>query len=132
MKTSWSCLIGMGPPAPEMGDRTMTCVHDKGYSFLILTQPDKVFFFVFFRINDPFTWPTRRRYTDEDINAAAASVAGHAVSESMLFGELWQKRTRGSLISIEEGILKHWYFGRTVLAGDSVHKVRTSPLHGDS
>jgi len=128
MKTSWSCLIGMAQPAPGMGDRTMTCIHNKGYSFLILTQPDKVFFFVFWRLKNPFTWPTRRRYNDKDAEAAAASVADHPISDTMLFGELWQKRKRGTLISLEEGALEHWHFGRTVLAGDSAHKVRVS-LH---
>jgi len=113
----------MGPTAPGMGDRTMTCVHDRGYSFLILTQPDKTFFFVFYRLKKPFTWPNRERFTSEDADIAAAKVADHPISDTMVFGELWQKRTRGTLISLEEGILKHWHFGRIVLAGDSAHKV---------
>ncbi|KAL8826055.1 MAG: hypothetical protein Q9170_007553 [Blastenia crenularia] len=121
--TGWSCIIGMGPTTPGMGDRTMTCVHDKGYSFLVLTQPDKVFFFVFFRLKEPFTWPNRERYTKEDAESAAAKVADHPVSDTLVFGELWKKRTRGSLISLEEGILQHWHFGRIVLAGDAAHKV---------
>ena len=43
----------------------------------------------------------------------------------MVFGEIWAQRTRGSLISIEEGMLEHWHFGRIVLAGDAVHEVDT-------
>ena len=113
----------MGPTAPEMGDRTMTCVHNQGYSFLILTQPDKVFFFVFFRLKSPFTWPKRERFTNEDAENAAAKVADHPISDTTVFGELWKNRVRGSLISLEEGILEHWHFGRIVLAGDSAHKV---------
>lgn len=116
----------MGPTAPGMGDRTMTCVHDRGYSFLILTQPDKTFFFVFYRLKKPFTWPNRERFTSEDTDIAAAKVADHPISDTMVFGELWQKRTRGTLISLEEGMLKHWHFGRIVLAGDSAHKVKRS------
>ena len=107
-----------------MGDRTMTCIHNRRYSFLILTQPDKVFFFVFFRLGDPFTWPNRKRFTEQDADIAAAKVLDHPISETVVFGELWQKRIRGSLICLEEGILKHWHFGRIVLAGDSAHKVR--------
>jgi hypothetical protein len=109
-----------------MGRRAMTCIHDHRYSFLILTQPDKVFFFVFFRLKEAFTWPTRKRFTEEDAQKAATEVADHPISDTMVFGELWKKRSRGALISLEEGILKHWHFGRTVLAGDSVHKVRAS------
>ncbi|GFF58146.1 LOW QUALITY PROTEIN: hypothetical protein IFM46972_11014 [Aspergillus udagawae] len=123
MVTRWKCLVGMGPAAPELGERDMTVVHDDRYSFLFLTQPDKLFFFVFFRLEHEFRWPERRRYTDADAEALAASVASHPICESLVFGEIWQKRIRGSLISLEEGILQHWSHGRIVLAGDSVHKV---------
>lgn len=120
----------MAPPAPGLGQRDMTVVHNKQYSFLTLTQPDHVFFFVFFLLEKPFTWPKRERYTDEDAEALAASVADHPISPSMVFGELWKKRYRGTLISIEEGVLEHWYHGRIVLAGDAVHKVRSPPIYG--
>jgi 2-polyprenyl-6-methoxyphenol hydroxylase-like FAD-dependent oxidoreductase len=123
MVTRWKCLVGMGPAAPELGERDMTVVHDDRYSFLFLTQPDKLFFFVFFRLEHEFRWPERRRYTDADAEALAASVASHPICETLVFGEIWQKRIRGSLISLEEGILRHWSHGRIVLAGDSVHKV---------
>ncbi|KGO77075.1 Monooxygenase, FAD-binding [Penicillium italicum] len=121
--TSWKCLVGMGPPAPELGEGGMTVVHNNGYSFLFLTQPDKLFFFVFFRLDKSFTWPQRQRYTDADAEELAASVANHSLCETLVFGEIWKKRLRGSLISLEEGILNHWSHGRIVLAGDSVHKV---------
>jgi 2-polyprenyl-6-methoxyphenol hydroxylase-like FAD-dependent oxidoreductase len=113
----------MGPAAPELGERDMTVVHADRYSFLFLTQPDKLFFFVFFRLEHEFRWPERRRYTDADAEALAASVASHPICETLVFGEIWQKRIRGSLISLEEGILQHWSHGRIALAGDSVHKV---------
>ncbi|KAL9127723.1 MAG: hypothetical protein Q9217_003453 [Psora testacea] len=123
MKTNWKCLVGMGPAAPGLGERDMTVIHNNRYSFLALTQPDRVFWFVFFRLDKPYTWPKRERYTDEDAEKLAASVADHAVSPTMVFGELWQKRYRGMLIPIEEGVLEHWHNGRIVLAGDCVHKV---------
>ncbi|KAL8911253.1 MAG: hypothetical protein Q9171_003551 [Xanthocarpia ochracea] len=125
MRTGWKCQIGMGPPVPGMGDRTMTCVHNRGYSFLILTQPDKVCYFAHIRLkeSESFTWPERERFTIERAEAAAAKIADHPISDKVAFGELWKKRTRGSMISLEEGILKHWHSGRIVLAGDSAHKI---------
>lgn len=124
IETHRKCLIGMGPAAPGLGERDMTVVHNTRYLFLTLTQPDHVFFFVFFRLEKSFTWPKRERYTDGDAEALAASVADHPIAPSMVFGEMWEKRYRGSLISIE-GVLEHWHHGRIVLAGDSVHKVRS-------
>ena len=121
--TSWKCLVGVAPATPELGERDMMVVHNDHYSFLFLTQPDKTFFFVFFRLQQPFTWPHRQRYTDEDAETLAASVASHPLCETLVFGELWKKRIRGSLISLEEGVLQHWSHERIVLVGDSVHKV---------
>lgn len=101
----------------------MTVVHNTKYSFLALTQPNHTFFFVFFRLEKSFTWPKRERYTNQDAEKLAASVADHPISPTLVFGEIWAKRHRGQLISLEEGVLEHWHHGRTVLAGDSVHKV---------
>lgn len=123
MQTHWKALIGVGPAAPGLGERDMTVVHNSRYSFLALTQPDRTFFFVFFRLEKPFTWPNRERYTEEDAEKQAASVADHAVAPTMVFDELWKKRYRGALISVEEGVLAHWYHGRIALAGDCAHKV---------
>lgn len=126
MKTEWKCLIGVGPGIEGLGERDMTVVHNTRYSFLILSQPDRVFFFVFVRLDNPFTWPKRDRYTDEDAEKLAASVADHPVSPSLVFGEIWKNRIRGTLISVEEGVLDHWHHGRIALAGDSMHKVFNS------
>lgn len=121
--TRWKCLVGVGPPTPELGTRDMTVVHHDRYSFLFLTQPDKLFFFVFFRLDEEFRWPERRWYSTADADKLAASVSDHPVCESLVFGEVWKKKLRGALISVEEGVFKHWSHGRVVLAGDSVHKM---------
>lgn len=123
IKTNWKSLLGIAPMIPELGERDMTVVSNKNHSFLSLSQPDRVYFFFIFKLDEPFTWPKRARYTDEDAEALAQSVADQPVSESLLFGELWKKRIRGGLVSLEEGVLDHWYAGRIALAGDSVHKV---------
>ncbi|KAI0842701.1 FAD binding domain protein [Hypoxylon sp. FL0890] len=130
MKTYWKCLVGMGPAALELGESDMTVVHDDRFSFLALTQPDRAFWFVFVALDEPFSWPRRARYTDEDAEALAVEVADHPVSDSLVFGELWRNRYRGALISLEEGVLEHWYHGRIALAGDSVHKVTPNIAFG--
>ncbi|RYP20235.1 hypothetical protein DL765_002909 [Monosporascus sp. GIB2] len=114
---------GMGPGTPELGERDMTAISDKRFSFLCITQPTETFWFVFFRLDKEISWPKRNRYTAQDAEAAAASVADHPLSESLVFGELWKRRDRAAMLDIEEGVLDHWFYDRIVLAGDCVHKV---------
>ncbi|OJD31006.1 fad binding domain-containing protein [Diplodia corticola] len=123
MQVSWNCLIGVAPQIPGAGLRDMTVVHGDRHSLLVLGQPKKLFFFVFFKLERAFHWPNWPRWSEADAAAAAAKVAEVPISESVLFGEVWKKRLRGQLVSIEEGVLQHWHWGRTVLAGDAVHKV---------
>ncbi|KAK4240606.1 hypothetical protein C8A03DRAFT_13092 [Achaetomium macrosporum] len=123
MKTRWKSLIGVAPGIPELGERDLTVVYNKGHSVLALSQPDRVYFFFIFRVDDPFAWPKRARYTDQDAEDLAQRFADHPVSNSMVFGELWKRRIRGSLVPLEEGVLDHWHHGRIVLAGDAAHKV---------
>lgn len=105
-----------------MGD--CQTVHNKGFSFLIITQPNRCFFFVFIKLPKVIRWPNRPKFTAEDAEREAAKLAELPVTESLLFGEIWKKRIRGQLIALEEVVFDHWHHGRTVLLGDSVHKVR--------
>ncbi|CAJ2505538.1 Uu.00g129320.m01.CDS01 [Anthostomella pinea] len=118
----WKCLIGVGPPAPSLGAADLTFVHENRFSFVLLAQPHCTFFFVLFLLDKPLRSTSRVRYTDQEAEALAASIADHPLTDSLKFSELWDNRTRGALISLEEGVLEHWHHGRIVLAGDAVHK----------
>ncbi|KAI4086322.1 MAG: hypothetical protein LQ344_007645 [Seirophora lacunosa] len=107
---------------PQMKNE-LSVVYNKGHSFLLGTQPKRCFYFVFQRVREPWKRYNRPRYTQEDAEKMAADVANIPVSETIVFGELWRKRWRGAVIDIEEGILNRWFYGRTVLVGDTAHKI---------
>lgn len=90
---------------------------------VIVSQPGQTLFFVCIKEPDVSRWPQRSHFTEEDANREAAKIADRPVTAHVLFGEIWMKRTRGYLTSLEEGVFEHWYFNRTVLVGDSAHKV---------
>ena len=108
---------------PELGHRDLTVVHNKDYSHMFTMTQHKAYFFVFFRLKKPVTWPNRSRYTDQDAEEIAESIANHPVSETVVFGEVWKRRIRAVVVNLEEGVLDHWYSGRITLAGDAAHKV---------
>ena len=101
----------------------MTCVHEQGFSFLFLSQPKQVYFFVFSKLPRQTRWPDQQKWTERDAEELADKIKDHPVSDSLLFGTIWRSRIRGQLVSVEEGIFKQWHFGRMVLVGDSAHKV---------
>ncbi|KAI0157184.1 FAD/NAD(P)-binding domain-containing protein [Hypoxylon sp. FL1284] len=123
IKTNYKSLIGIGPHIPNLRSDVLITVYDKKFSFLVLTQPDHIFWFVFFRLKDTLVWPNRGKYTDEEAQELAASIGDHPITKTCKFSDLWESRTRGALIPIEEGVLDRWYYDRIVLAGDAAHKV---------
>lgn len=147
--TTYTALVGVAKAIPGLGIQDMTWVHNNKLSFLFNSQPDRIYFFVHFKLPQQRTWPHTPKFSEEDAARAAESVADHPVSDSLVnksvqfrlfsffvtdqmftkvFGEIWKNRIRGHLISLEEGVYDHWYFGRVALAGDSVHKVREGTL----
>ncbi|KAK8053173.1 FAD-dependent monooxygenase [Apiospora saccharicola] len=114
---TYTCLTGIAPYQPGgVGGQAMSSASFDGFSFLFLTQPDHVYFFVFIRnlpggdggngskCKGASKYPNRLRFTDADADAVAARVLDCPVSETL-------------------GVLSHWFLGRTALCGDSAHKV---------
>lgn len=110
-----------------MSHHDMTCTHYPGKSFLVIGQKKYTFWFVFFKTAKRLYWPSNPRWNQEDADKRALECADCPISDTQMFGELWKSRVRGELVNVEEGLFKHMYFGRIVLAGDAVHKVENKP-----
>ncbi|KAH8429233.1 FAD-dependent oxidoreductase [Aspergillus melleus] len=119
----WTALAGFSPTVPGMSNCNMTCTHYPGKSFLVIGQKKYTFWFVFFKNEETRYWPSSPRWTAQDAEKRAAECADCPISDTQVFGELWRSRVRGDLVNVEEGLFKHMYFGRIVLAGDAVHKM---------
>ncbi|KAL7942026.1 FAD binding domain protein [Trichoderma barbatum] len=130
LRTSWKTLAMTTPPIPELGDSYLTVTYNSGITFLATSQPHAVYFFVIFALDKPFTWPRRERHTEEEAQQLANLIMDKPVTEELLFGEVWRRRTRAAVISLEECVMDHWHHGRIVLAGDAVHKVHPNMALG--
>lgn len=112
-----------------MSQSDLTCTHYSGKSFLVIGGKKHTFWFVFFK-NERVYWPGLPRWTKADAEKRAAECMDCPISETQVFGELWKTAIRTELVNVEEGLFKHMFFGRVVLAGDSVHKVMKLRLIG--
>jgi hypothetical protein len=60
----------MGPGEPSLGNE-LSCVHNDNYSLLLAAQPSRTFYFIFFKVEKPYSLYTRPRWTDADADEAA-------------------------------------------------------------
>ncbi|KAL9561360.1 hypothetical protein ACKAV7_014715 [Fusarium commune] len=135
IKTAYSAMIGLSTPVPglERFQAVENTSHDT-LSFLIICQPQWVSWQVFRKLpeHQKSCWPDRKKFTEEDMQALSDKIADYPVTEKVKFGELWKRRTRAQMISLEEGVLDHWFFGRIVMAGDALHKATPNSGLGGS
>ena len=52
---------------------------------------------------------------------------GSLVGPGYTVRDLWEARVKGTLVPLEEGVLKQWSHNRVVLIGDAVHKATINP-----
>ena len=121
--SSYRCLVGAAPAIAGIGDNELNMIHNRGFYIMIVTQLHQTLFYVCIKEKHVSHWPKRSHFSAEDAEREAEKISDMPVTNSVLFGEIWMKRTRGYLCSLEEGIFKHWSFNRTALVGDSAHKV---------
>lgn len=63
------------------------------------------------------------RFTEEDTLAVIEEYGDVKVGPGYTIKDLWNKRIRASMVSLEEGILQTWHHSRVILMGDAIHKV---------
>jgi FAD dependent monooxygenase len=125
MFTQYKAMFGVGTKAtiPELGNADVNLCYGHGLTKLIFTQPDTVYWAVCFK--DEYSQPPKRyRPNAIEQNVLASRFKDIQMTEKTTFGDLWDSKTRGAVLNIEEGILHRWHSGRIVLVGDSAHKVR--------
>ncbi|KAK6215287.1 hypothetical protein QIS74_08306 [Colletotrichum tabaci] len=132
MVTQYNAIVMASSPVPGLGAHDMEVTSNDKFSFLLLCQPDWISIIVHSKLpeDQQCTWPTRRRYGEADMEALVSKISECPITETVVFGELWKRRLKAQMISLEEGVLKHWFFGRIILAGDAVHKVTPNSALG--
>lgn len=105
-------------PGSETGDALE--IHGTDVSLQCFSGSDLTWIFIYERLEKP----TRDRvsYTQEDVEALAMRRGDLPISEHLKVKDIFPRRYLASMANLEEGILKHWSWGRIVLVGDACHK----------
>lgn len=67
----------------------------------------------------------RINYIDQDVKDLAKEFAEFPLTATVKVKDVWPQMLGAGLTNLEEGIAKHWSFGRVVLVGDACHKLTT-------
>lgn len=62
-------------------------------------------------------------YTKEDAIAFAKKHLNRPITPRVNFGHIWENRKSYKLVSLEEGQMRRWSWGRMVCVGDCIHKM---------
>ncbi|KAL4775263.1 hypothetical protein BDW60DRAFT_204529 [Aspergillus nidulans var. acristatus] len=110
MVTTYNAIVAQCPPIPGLDLHDMHSISNDRFSFLLLCQPTFISYIAHCKLaqDQQCVWPNRARFTDDDMGALA----------------------RLSHLRVGQSVLDHWFFGRTVMAGDAIHKVTTNSALG--
>ncbi|KAJ5788014.1 FAD/NAD(P)-binding domain-containing protein [Penicillium paradoxum] len=130
LETRYKTLLVNAPAFPELGVGNLIFSHGKGICCITVCQPDATYVFCIFTLDEPLTGLARQRYTTKDAEDLAQLASDKPIANGLVFSDIWKRRTRASVLSLEEGLLEHWHHDRICLVGDAVHKVQPNMALG--
>ncbi|KAJ5692277.1 hypothetical protein N7462_001700 [Penicillium macrosclerotiorum] len=98
-------------------------IQSKGKAIMYFSGLERGWFFLYKRLPRPTS--KRTRYTQKDVDAVAAEFAEFPLTRTVKVKDVWTRMLGAGLTNLDEGIVKHWRFGRIVLVGDACHKMTT-------
>ncbi|KAK4041635.1 hypothetical protein C8A01DRAFT_34360 [Parachaetomium inaequale] len=121
----YRCMWCSFPRPGEAGLGTDTQHKDR--STMYLSGKDRAWIFLYEKL--PEKTAQRARYTGKDIEEYAAKFADFPIDDKLYVRDVFDKSTAG-MANLEEGVAKHWSWGRMVLVGDACHKVTPNAGRG--
>lgn len=119
-------LYGYAKRSPELEPATLYETHSANLTVQLIVAEEQQHFLVYERLSKP----TRERthFSPEEADVVAQRFAdvrfpSTKAGEWVSFGDVWAQKQWAALGNLEEGIVKSWHEGRSVLVGDAVHKM---------
>jgi 2-polyprenyl-6-methoxyphenol hydroxylase-like FAD-dependent oxidoreductase len=113
----------MSYPTKGIEGGTNHIVMGEGHSYLILTGPGKIYWFLQVKNSETTYGKGVLNYTVEDERRLAKSHFEDRLNEYDTFGDLYRNKIISRLTPLHEYQWKRWYFGRVMTIGDASHKV---------
>ncbi|KAK8869392.1 FAD binding domain protein [Apiospora arundinis] len=125
----YKCSFGIAQNVVGWPQQDQSFVMGAGHSALISAGPEnRVYWFIFVRLPEIQHGKSIPKYTKEDDEQFSKEYADMPITETLRFGDIYEKKLSSTLTPLHEMVYKTWFFKRVVLLGDSAHK--PNPIDG--
>jgi hypothetical protein len=124
LPVQYRCLFGISDRVPGIAEDTMHHVTNYSSSLFASSGPnDRTYWCLFTNLGDTYYGDALPPYGDEE-EAETVRVHGpDAVTDTVRFSDLYERRITSVSTPLHEGVLDKWYEGRCMVVGDAMHKV---------
>ncbi|KAG6357457.1 hypothetical protein INS49_013334 [Diaporthe citri] len=128
LPTVYKCIFGISIDKswkPKLVQTTL----NKGHSYLFISGPkNRVYWFLFVKMDKTYYGPEPPRFTKEDEEALANEHLNDKIGENRTFRDLYSTKISSVLTPLPEYVFKKWHFRRIMTIGDAAHKLE--PIAG--
>ncbi|KAM3518623.1 hypothetical protein MY4038_010049 [Beauveria bassiana] len=118
-KSEFVCLWCTCPPMIEPGHYFET--QHRGLSVITLTGKQRNWLLLFEKKSEASR--SRQKTSDDDLQQFAARFFSFPACPQFTVEDMFARRITAGLTRLDEGMTKHWFYGRMVLVGDACHKM---------
>ncbi|KAF4591870.1 FAD binding domain-containing protein [Ophiocordyceps camponoti-floridani] len=124
ISAEYSCCFGISDGVAELeaGEQMMRL--DDGRALLVIPSRDQVVYWLCTqKLDRRYAYGEIPRFTAQQAEALCSQLADTALTETLCFGHVWERRKSYNMVAMEEYLLPKWSSGRIVCIGDSAHKM---------
>lgn len=118
--SNYQIMYGRAKYVPNAEAGTFFETHGTYMSTQISADEERMHFGIYRKLPTPTTTAgVRKKYSEDEVAEFVEAFSDVKVMPNLSFAELYENSTWTRLMNQNEGLVKHWYHGRVVLAGDS-------------
>ncbi|KAI0474665.1 FAD/NAD(P)-binding domain-containing protein [Xylaria cf. heliscus] len=116
--SNYQIMYGRAKYVPNAEMKNFYETHGTNRSSQISANPERMHFGIYRKLPHPTT-DLKKEYSKEEVAEFVEAFSDVMVMPKLSFPELYKNCQWTKLVNQHEGLQKHWYHGRIVLAGDS-------------
>ncbi|KAJ8130050.1 hypothetical protein O1611_g3580 [Lasiodiplodia mahajangana] len=116
--SNYQIMYGRAKRVPNADIGTFFETHGTYMSSQISADKNRMHFGIYRKLPNPVT-SSKKEYNDAEVAEFVEAFSEVMVMPRLSFAELYRNCEWTKLVNQPEGLLRHWYYGRVVLAGDS-------------